>query len=106
MLEMHLRDVVVKRHLAFILFDPSHLDGHAFTIRVIAASLDAPQPQPHASDKRATGRTAGALRTISLLRRTIIPEVFAPHLSLKLTAEAETSRNSLYWTILRVTSLF
>jgi hypothetical protein len=43
MLKMHLRDVVVKRHLALILFVPGHLDGHFFTIRAIVASPDAPQ---------------------------------------------------------------
>jgi hypothetical protein len=54
----------------------------------------------------ASGRTAGALQIISLLRRTMIQEVFAPHFSWKLLAEAETSRNSLSRSILQATSLF
>jgi hypothetical protein len=70
--------------------------------------------EPHA--RSASAWTASPLQIISLLRRTMISEVFlqiivrhllfAPLFSRKRLGEAETARNSLSWNILQGTSLF
>ena len=65
---MHLRDVVVERHLALILYDPGLLDGHSFTIRVIVSSPDAPRTTSAPSveleiDRRALSETRFCLET-------------------------------------------